>query len=147
MQAFNRAFFNRQSTGGGQYEEGYSFSGTLSGIVETGGRYPLSYNISSELSASAELRIEYREAYAFLSSLSGSALMATDRETVMNFMDLVIAPGSELVIDSETFTIYLDGENVIDRYEGDWLFFDRTLRELEVSEDLTVSVLYRRRYL
>ena len=71
--------------------------------------------------------------------------------TVMRFPTLRIPAGGQLVIDSDFFTATLDGENVLDQYEGDWLQFTRELASLSAqsggSGSLRVSVLYRERYL
>lgn len=73
------------------------------------------------------------------------------KTTVMRFPTLKIPAGGQLVIDSDFFTTTLDGENVLDQYEGDWLQFTRELASLSAqsggSGSLKVSVLYRERYL
>lgn len=73
------------------------------------------------------------------------------KEIVMDFPTLSIPPGETLVIDSETFTATLNGENVIDQYSGEWLEITRLLKGIGVtsgtSGDIGVSILYRERYL
>lgn len=73
------------------------------------------------------------------------------KTTVMRFPTLKIPAGGQLVIDSDFFTATLDGENVLDQYEGDWMQFARELASLSAqsggSGSLKVSVLYRERYL
>lgn len=73
------------------------------------------------------------------------------KETVMRFDNIVIPPGSTVVIDSEFFMAMLDGESIVDLYEGDWLMLTNKLMALEArgisSGDLNVSLLYREMYL
>lgn len=88
------------------------------------------------------------ELYGELSALWNSVQI---KETVMRFEDLVIPPGSTVVIDSEFFTATMDGENIVDMYEGDWIELSHRLLALEArgisSGDLDVSMLYREMYL
>lgn len=86
----------------------------------------------------------------------GAALLASinsvqTREVVMSFPDLEIPPGGVLTIDSELFNAMLNGENIIDQYDGEWITFDRPLQGVDVesgtSGPISVSILYRERYL
>ena len=75
---------------------------------------------------------------------------ATGRIVIMPDYGLQYA-NLDVVIDSDFFTATLDGENVLDQYEGDWMQFARELASLSAqsggSGSLKVSVLYRERYL
>jgi len=72
-------------------------------------------------------------------------------ETIMELPMLVMQPGSVLVIDSENYTITLDGQNVIHAYQGDWFDFMPELREMAITSNVSgaprVSVLFEERYL
>ena len=72
-------------------------------------------------------------------------------ETMMELPTLTMQPGSVLVIDSENYTITLDGRNVIHGYKGDWFDFMPELRELAVTSNVSgeprVSILFEERYL
>lgn len=71
--------------------------------------------------------------------------------SVMSFDNIVIPAGGILVIDSENCTAYLDNENVIDLYSGDFLWLTKMLRGLDISSntsgDIDVKLLYRERFL
>lgn len=64
---------------------------------------------------------------------------------------VIIPAGSKLVIDTGRFTAYLDGKNVVDRYEGAWplLSPDMAQFQIEVGEgsDIQGEVFYREVYL
>lgn len=109
------------------------------------------YDMSGEISAKTELYALVIPEYTMTGSIVANIDSEQEREYIMQFVDLDIPAGSSLVIDSEFYTVTLDGENVIDRYSGDWIYFTRLLRSLEVSSgisgDLDVSILYQERYL
>lgn len=109
------------------------------------------YRLEAALTGSIEVAPDVWFAGAFYAALTGNFDSLQSSETEMRFDDLTIPAGSVLVIDSENFVVTLDGENVIDQYSGEWLFFDRSLAGLEASASsggkLTVSALYRERYL
>lgn len=73
------------------------------------------------------------------------------KETSMHFADITIPPNGIVVIDSEYFTATLNGENIIDLYDGEWPELTSRLKAMEVqgisSGELQVAVLYRERYL
>lgn len=56
-------------------------------------------------------------------------------------ISVTMHPGQVLIIDTEYYTVTLDGENVIDRYSGAWPWIMPGSRELEVLEigDTTIS--------
>ena len=71
--------------------------------------------------------------------------------TIMEFRDIVIPPGGKLVIDSDNYTVYLDNEDVIYAYSGEWIKFTRDLAGINITSGtsgiLDVNVLYRERFL
>lgn len=62
-----------------------------------------------------------------------------------------IPPGSTLEIDSDTYDVFLDGENILHLHKGDWLFLDRSVVSLSVDSGtggvFEGKVLYGERYL
>lgn len=70
-------------------------------------------------------------------------------------LSLVIPPGATLVIDSENYTVLLDGENVLEAHSGAWPTLSRDLYDIVVepvgvpegSERLEKKILYTEKYL
>ena len=93
--------------------------------------------------------------YPVIETIFGAIDAAIDSEqmtdTVMTFENINLHPGSVLIIDSENYTITLDGVNIISEYEGNWFEFMPELRELGVTSNVSgqpqVSILYREHYL
>lgn len=67
--------------------------------------------------------------------------------------DVMIPPGGLLVIDSDAYTVMLDGENVMDRQQGAWLRLSPAVYDIwfEVERgraaDLDVQAVYKERWL
>lgn len=106
---------------------------------------------AGEMEAHAALQgdiVPVRSLYGDLQALWNSVQI---KETVMRFEKIEIPPEGTVVIDSEFFTATMDGENIVDLYEGDWLEFTHRLLALEArgvsSGELDVTVLYREMYL
>lgn len=65
--------------------------------------------------------------------------------------NLTLPPGKTLIIDSDNFTAYLDGENVLDKYNQDWINLSRNVKSIEVfigeGKNIESYVIYKERYL
>lgn len=65
-------------------------------------------------------------------------------------IDVTIAPGQILVIDSDNYVVLLDGENIVDKHEGRWLTLDRLVRAVQIgtgsASELQSSILYTERW-
>ena len=65
-------------------------------------------------------------------------------------LNTTIPPGGELRLNSDAFTALLNGANVLHQHEGDWIFFDRNVRELILHSGtgapLRGDVLYNWRF-
>lgn len=112
---------------------------------------PVGYRMEQGMTAEAGLRLEVilvANLFALLSATIDS-LISTEEE--MRFESLVLKPNQSLVIDSDTFTVLVDGEDAIDLYRGEWPFFDKKLEGVTVETlsggNAAVSILYRERYL
>ena len=72
-------------------------------------------------------------------------------EEDMVLINVSIPPGSELRIDSENYTVTLDGRNIIHLHSGDWIMLDRNTVELIISNGdlgrVSGYALYTERYL
>lgn len=72
-----------------------------------------------------------------------------DEETM--FISVSIPSGGVLEIDSDTFDVFLNGENVLNLHDGSWLFLDREVVSISIDTGtgggLEGSLLYEERYL
>lgn len=109
--------------------------------------YRATAELESVMKAYVALFLRYAEMYQPLSALF---TMIPIRTTSM-LLDVVIPPGGRLVIDSDHYTIYLNNQNAIHAYSGDWIKLSRPFLALEVesgtSGALDVGILYREAYL
>ena len=64
---------------------------------------------------------------------------------------IAIPPGGEIRIDSDTFRVLLDGENILYAQEGDWINVAREVLYLDIESAtggaLEGSITYQERYL
>lgn len=83
----------------------------------------------------------------FLIVLTDAGRRATDQAIIT----IAIPPGGELRIDSDTFRVLLDGENILYAQEGDWINVAREVLYLDIESAtggaLEGSITYQERYL
>lgn len=80
----------------------------------------------------------------------GTLLAATVQDTERAVFTIAIPPGGELRIDSELFTVLLNGQNVLHIQSGDWINVSRELLRLNIesaSGELEGQMIYTERYL
>lgn len=80
-----------------------------------------------------------------------SMLEATSQTVERTTFQLTIPPGGELRIDSELFSVLLNGENALHTQSGDWIHISRSLLRLVVESasggGLEGQLIYTERYL
>lgn len=83
----------------------------------------------------------------FLTVLTAAGKQATDQAIIT----IAIPAGGELRIDSDTFRVLLDGENILYAQEGDWIHVAREVLYLDIESAtggaLEGSITYQERYL
>lgn len=108
-------------------------------------------NLTADMSATFRYDIAHYPKYDLLQALSAQFNMQPTTITVMSFDNLEIPAGGILVIDAENCTAYLNNENVIDLYSGDFIWLSRLLLGFDVSSntsgEVDVKLLYRERFL
>lgn len=66
-------------------------------------------------------------------------------------INITIPPGKTLIIDSDKFTAYLNNENVLDKYNGDWITLSRNAKSIELftgeGKNLESYIIYKERFL
>ncbi len=62
-----------------------------------------------------------------------------------------LPPGATLIIDSDKFTIELNGVSALDQYNGDFHNLDRntqlTYQDEETSRNLNLSIMFREQFI
>ncbi len=85
--------------------------------------------------------------YEVLTAIAGGIKQATE---IASFA-VTLPPGAELRIDSDTFRVTLDGENVLYAQAGDWVNLSRELLYLDIESatggSLQGTIIYTERYL
>ena len=78
-------------------------------------------------------------------------LDASSQSTEIVRIDITLPPGSEIRIDSETYRVIMDGDNVLYAQNGDWLTLTRELLYIDVESasggELSGTLIYTERYL
>lgn len=109
------------------------------------------YTMKNEMSAAANSFIVILPIYGVQTQQMGGTFVSIPTTTTSMAFRVSIPPGGRLVIDSENYTAYLENENVMHAYEGDWIKLRRQLIGVDVSGgisgDLDVAILYREAYL
>ena len=87
----------------------------------------------------------------FISHWAAAVTAATTQTTETASFQLTIPPGGELRIDSGTFTVTLDGRNVLHTQSGDWIEVSRELLRLLIESasggQLEGQLVYTERFL
>lgn len=85
--------------------------------------------------------------YEVLGVISNASTQSTELVSIA----VTLPPGGELRIDSDTFRVLLNGENVLDKQSGDWLTLSRNLLYLDIESatgaGLSGNLIYTERYL
>lgn len=86
-----------------------------------------------------------------LNEVLTSMLDASSQSTEITRIDITLPPGSEIRIDSETYRVIMDGDNVLYAQNGDWLTLTRELLYIDVESasggELLGTLIYTERYL
>lgn len=111
---------------------------------------PWSWEAASALSAAAN-GVKNIEAAPFMYEALNAMAGAIKQDTETATFALSLPPGAELRIDSDTFRVTLNGENVLYAQAGDWVNLSRELLYLDVESatggQLQGTLIYTERYL
>lgn len=80
-----------------------------------------------------------------------SLLEASSQSSESTRIDITLPPGSEIRIDSETYRVIMDGNNILYAQSGDWLTLTRELLYIDIESasggSLDGTMIYTERYL
>ncbi len=122
----------------------------LGGTAYAGKIMPCKWSAADALFGRSYACKEIRGAIQFFDALEALSA-ATLEETESVSISVAIPPGAELRIDSDAFTVTLNGENILYAQLGDWINVSRDLLRLDIESgsggDLSGSLIYTERYL
>lgn len=104
----------------------------LTGDFVMGADIPLSLTLSDALNSRTQLGADIALSGDLTAILSNSAAVIDITEE-MTTIAVSLAPGDELRIDSENFTVTLNGVNILHLQEGDWIRLGRGLLAIGVD--------------
>lgn len=116
------------------------------------GNITVEETMRAALKDNAELGANYTltesEAVEIMSATVGTARTETEYATI----SITIPANGRLEIDSENYTVTLNGENILFAYSGAWLELDRSVKFVEVALPTSpgawaVGIEYRERFL
>ena len=123
---------------------------TLSRIIWASKDLPVGQDLEDSLSSRIEGSKDIVTALAGWEVLT-SLTAATSQTTEQAVFRLTIPPGGELRIDSELYTVLLNGENALHTQSGDWINLSRELLRLNIESatggELEGQMIYTERYL
>ena len=105
--------------------------------------------LSDQLMDNAELAKLIFTRISFWDNLEMLSNAASSSEEITT-ISVELMPGDTLEIDSEFYTVDLNGENAFDIYNGEWVYLSRDVADVVISANgigLEAEILYRARYL
>lgn len=129
---------------------------TLTAMEALGSNIWASKDIPSDMNLTERLSAQITGSKDVPSAFLASEVLTTSFEAISQTMEravfqLAIPPGGELRIDSELFTVLLNGENALHTQSGDWINISRELLRLVVESasggGLEGQLIYTERYL
>lgn len=130
----------------------------LSSDVLTG-KLKISQKVLSSAAASTEITMGNRHLSQYVMT-NGETLDLIDAISSVEslklktcVLTLTLKPGQTLIVDANTYNVWIDGENAVYTHSGDWLDeLDRNTQKFEITagtnlRHLSASILYTERYL
>lgn len=76
---------------------------------------------------------------------------AENAEVRTLLLDVILKPGDSLILDSENYTVFHNGESVLHKHSGAWVQLSRNTRNIQIDTGsagaLSAAVLFTERYL
>lgn len=84
--------------------------------------------------------------------VNSEELLTNLKSSVLNnWITKVNASGKRIEIDSDKYTVYIDEENALDKFSGDWIYLSREVESIEISSSnnkkITGKIIFRERFL
>lgn len=137
----------------------------LSSNYEINNDFAENFNYKINAAAQIDFEIENTEDLKNIANIGKNILFKEyiqNEELITNFsgnfidnkilnIETLIKPGQTLIIDSNNFTVFIDDENVLNSYSGEWINLSREIESIEISategNNITGEVIYKEYYL
>lgn len=85
-------------------------------------------------------------------NINSEELLTNLKSTVLNnWITKINGSGKRIEIDSDRYTVYIDEENALDKFQGDWIYLSREIESIEISSSnnkkITGKIIFRERFL
>ena len=85
-------------------------------------------------------------------NINSEELLTNLKSTVLNnWITKINASGKRIEIDSDKYTVYIDEENALDKFSGDWIYLSRDIESIEISSSnnkkIKGKIIFRERFL
>lgn len=148
------AFFSNGLNVSTRAEADYSFSTEMETMLESKANVEAHVWFAATLSDAAKLNSRLGAnigAAGIFSEMLAVQPNVDAAEEEIALIGVTIPPGSELRIDSENYTVTLDGQNILHLQSGDWIALDRSLYSISVDSGtgsaLSGEIIFTVRYL
>jgi hypothetical protein len=159
-----------QASGGTAIVLFFSGSAVFSASAKAGGNLPVELELREGLAgdfalgANIQMSMELEDAMGMVANLGANLVLegtcaeilsvcasVIDVTEEISLISVNLAPGDELRVDTENFTVTLNGENILHLQEGAWFNMRRNLQSILVESGtkgtLNGGVLYQERWL
>lgn len=84
--------------------------------------------------------------------VNSEELLTNLKSSVLNnWVTKINASGKRIEIDSDKYTVYIDEENALDKFQGDWIYLSRDIESIEISSSnnkkIKGKIIFRERFL
>lgn len=84
--------------------------------------------------------------------VNSEELLTNLKSSVLNnWITKINASGKRIEIDSDKYTVYIDEENALDKFSGDWIYLSREVESIEISSSnnkkIKGKIIFRERFL
>lgn len=85
-------------------------------------------------------------------NINSEELLTNLKSTILNnWVTKINSSGKRIEIDSDKYTVYIDKENALDKFQGDWIYLSREIESIEISSSnnkkITGKIIFRERFL
>lgn len=85
-------------------------------------------------------------------AVNSEELVTNLKSTILNnWITKINSSGKKIEIDSDKYTVYVDDENALDKFSGDWIYLSREVESIEISSSnnkkIKGKIIFKERFL